>query len=402
MRSHQSNEQGMALVIALLFTFITGSVIVSGTIMLRTNHQSSELRFRRENQAVQFARSGLTEAMSWYRRQTGQPVTDFQPLLDATATPQVLDTDDPNIGLVREFRIGSNIWGRYEVWRKDESDTDPDRLDFRRKFECQDLSLERGFSGAGNVWMVKCIGYVFVKRSATAAWDQAPNQVLATATAEGEMQRLAIQPPSQAAVCIRRGDSATINANGRVRGGLTGAGILYPTSTGTPVIGPLADNRVAGSPALSATGSYDDTTRAVFGVSRNEVRSMADLVISNPANFPDPIPPDSIVFVEGPATVTLSGGKGLNGTGIVYVEGNLTVSAGNTSNFNGLLYVTGNLTLNETTDVFGAAIVQGNLAVQGTGDYATIWYDDDVMAALRRQIGQYRWTGAFREVINRE
>ena len=28
--------------------------------------------------------------------------------------------------------------------------------------------------------------------------------------------------------------------------------------------------------------------------------------------------------------------------------------------------------------------------------------DDDVMAALRRQIGQYRWTGAFREVINRE
>ena len=76
--------------------------------------------------------------------------------------------------------------------------------------------------------------------------------------------------------------------------------------------------------------------------------------------------------------------------------------AGTTSNFSGLLYVTGDLTLNETTDVFGAVIVQGNLVMGGTGDFATIWFDDDVLSGLRREIGQYRWAGAIREVINRE
>ena len=403
MRHHHSNERGMALAIALLFTFIAGSVIVSGSILLRSNRQDSELRFRRENQAVQFARSGLTEAMSWFRRQTGQPVTDFKPLRDTGATPRIVDTDDPTIGLVREFRIARNIWGRYEVWRKDETDPDPKRLEFRRKFECQDLSAQRGFSGGGNVWLVRCVGYVFEKRSDSMKWNESPNRVIAVATAEGEMQRLAIQPPSQAAVCIRRGDNATINANGRVRGGMTGAGILYPSETGDPAVGPLSENRVTGAPALSAAPTYDDSTRSVFGVSRNELRSMADLVISNPANFPNPIPTNAIVFVEGlDATLTLGSNKGLNGTGIVYIEGDVTVAAGTTSNFSGLLYVTGDLTLNETTDVFGAVIVQEDLVVQGMGDYATIWYDDKVLAALRREIGQYRWTGAIREVINRE
>ena len=101
----QPNERGVALALALLFTFIASSVIVSGTIMLRANANSGEVRFRRDSQAAQFARSGLTEAMSWFRRQTGQPVTKFEPLRDDNATPPILDTDDPEIGLVRQFRI---------------------------------------------------------------------------------------------------------------------------------------------------------------------------------------------------------------------------------------------------------------------------------------------------------
>ena len=63
---------------------------------------------------------------------------------------------------------------------------------------------------------------------------------------------------------------------------------------------------------------------------------------------------------------------------------------------------TGDLTVNQTTDVFGAAVVGGDLLVQGVGDYGTLWYDDDVLASLRREIGKYRWIGAIREVINRE
>jgi hypothetical protein len=397
------NERGVALTIALLFTFIAGGVIVSGTLMLRANERMAEVRFRQDDQAAQFARSGLTEAMSWFRRQTAQPVTEFKPLRDTTANPPILDTDDAGIGLVRQFRISKNVWGRYEVWREDENDPDPTRLEFRRKFQAKDVSNERGFTGNGNVWLVRCIGYVYQQLDPNVNWNERPNRVLAVATYEGEIQRLAIQlPGGEAAVCVKRGDNCTIGSNGRVRGGATAAGILYPKNTNDPLIGPLTENRVKGSPSLSAITTYDDRTRTVFGVSQNELRSMADVVVSNPAEFPDPVPVNALVFVETGATMTFDSIRGLNGTGIVYVAGSLAAISGNNSSFNGLLFVTGDMSIEETADIYGAAVVQGNVTVKGSGDYATIWYDADALSAVRREIGQYRWVGAFRPVINKE
>ncbi len=399
----QPNERGVALALALLFTFIASSVIVSGTIMLRANANSGEVRFRRDSQAAQFARSGLTEAMSWFRRQTGQPVTRFEPQRDDNATPPILDTDDPEIGLVRQFRISRDIWGRYEVWHENEDDPDPIRLEFRRKFQAKDTSLQRGFAGPGNVWLVRCIGYVYQRRDSNVNWNEPPNRVLAIATYEGEIQRLAIQlPGGQAAICIKHGENCTIESNGRIRGGTTAAGILYPKDTGNPTIGPLSENRVTGVPATTSIDDYDDGVRAVFGVSQNELRSMADLVITNPIDFPDPIPSNALVFVEAGATITFNSTRSLNGTGIVFVDGNMSAESGNNSSFSGLLYITGNITLNETADVYGTAIVQGNLLVKGAGDYATMSYDDGALATIRREIGQYRWVGAFRTVLNQE
>lgn len=395
------NEKGIAIILALFFVLIAVGLVSSGVILMKSNTDLSELRFRRENQAKQFARSGLTEALSWFRRQTAQPVTDFAPALDASATPKIMDTDDPNIGLVREFEIEDGVWGRYEVWREDETDTDSTRLEFRRKYQAKDLSAERGFSASGSVWLMRSVGYVFERKSTTAAWNQKPNRVLAVSTIESEVQRLSLQLPGAAAINIQRGPNATINTKGRVRGGTTGAGIYYPSSTPKPITGPKKDNRVTGSPAVSAGGTYDDSVKAIFGVSRDELRSMADLVITDPDDFPDPIPENAIIFVEA-SVLKFDAARSLNGTGLVFVEGSVTMISGNNSFFTGMLYIDGNMTMRETSDIYGAVVVTGNMTVQGSGDYATIYYDGDALSQLNSRIGQYRWSGAFRSVVNNE
>ncbi|MEE2888042.1 MAG: hypothetical protein VX951_11495 [Planctomycetota bacterium] len=400
-QGRRSDERGVAIILAMLFVVIAGGLVTSGSILMKSASDRSEVRFRREAQARQFARSGLTEALSWMRRQTSQPVMDFKPLLDPSALIRVMDTDDPVIGLVREFEIAEDIWGRYEVWREDESDPDPTRLAFRRKYQVADVSTARGFSGAGNVWLIRSLGYVYQKRDDTKQWNEQPNRVLAISTLEGEVRRLTLQPPGQAAICVSEGGACAINSYGRVIGGSTGAGILYPVGTGTPSTGAAWKNRVTGSPALSATSVYGDSIEAVFGVSRDELRSMATLVVTNQDEFPDPVPDNAIIFVEVPA-LDLDSTRGLNGTGIVFVSGQVTLAAGNNSSFNGLLYVEGDFEMRQTSDIYGALVCTGSIKLKGSGDYATVSYDDDVLGSLRTHVGQYMWVGAFRPVINRE
>ena len=44
-------------------------------------------------------------------------------------------------------------------------------------------------------------------------------------------------------------------------------------------------------------------------------------------------------------------------------------------------------------------VTAGNdLVVQGAGDWANITFDDGVLASLRKEIGQYRMSGAIRPI----
>jgi hypothetical protein len=302
---------------------------------------------------------------------------------------------------VRDFEIEEGVWGRYEVWKRDESDPDAVRLEFRRKYQCEDLSASRGFAAAGNVWLVRALGYVYQLRDSGVAWNEPPNRVVAMVTLEGEIQRLALQPPAQAALSVGTGAGAVIGLNGRIRGGATGAGIFYPASTGSPSIGPLVEQRVTGTPALSESASYEDSVRSVFGVSPSELRSMADIVITDPNDFPDPVPANSIVFVDA-GTITFDAARSLNGGGVLFSTGDIVLAAGNNSSFSGLIYLQGDLQLLETSDIYGAVVCNGGVQASGSGDYATIWFDDGVLTDLRIRVGQYRWSSAFRPVLSAE
>jgi hypothetical protein len=390
--SDRQSERGVALIMAILFTILVVGITVTGSLLLQAHQAKTKVNFVAHGQAVQFAKSGLIEALGWLRKQTAQPVIDFEPALDAMAAPPVLDTIDPAIGIVREFEITNSIWGRYEVWKQWDADPVTARLPWRQQLQCEDISDLRGNLSPGSIWRIRSIGYVFRLVDDTVPFDQPPNRIIGREIAEVETRRLALQPPGQAALCTRNGNGAHVNTRGRVLGGSVAAGIYYLTSTGSPAISGTGAT-VSGTPGQSAASTYDDTFESVFGVSQSELGAMADYYVTAAADFPTPVPVDSLVLCT--SGMTFDAAKPLKGTGVVAIVGNTTIDVGSYSAFSGLLYVQGNLTLREPSEIQGAVVVTGSVTVQGASDYTTITYDDAILNHLRQELGTYRLSSAL-------
>ncbi|MGE3172661.1 MAG: hypothetical protein AB7O97_08535 [Planctomycetota bacterium] len=385
-----SDERGVALIFALFFAVIALGVTIAGTIFVQAHRDSTATRFASNGQAVEFARSGLIEAIGWFRKQTAQPVTAFEPILDEVSSPPVLDTIEPEIGIVREFEISGSLWGRYEVWKQWDADTDTDRKAFREQVQCEDISAERGNLSPGSVWRVRSIGYVFRRSSDAVAFDVAPNRVVAKEMVETEIRRLALQPPGQAALCVREGSTCRVLTRGRVYGGTTAAGICYSSSSAAAPV--VSGTGATVTPGSSPLNPYNDSMIDVFGVSLSELKGMADSILVDPAEFPSPLPRDSVVVAETDLTFTAA--RPLAGTGVVVVSGDVTIDQASYSSFSGLLYVDGNLVVREPSELQGAIVVTGSVTVQGASDYATITFDDGIVNRLRQTLGTYRQSSA--------
>ncbi len=379
-------QSGAAIIVAMWFTVIVAGLVLTGSLYLESHRRQTRNSFIAKAQAVQIARSGLTEALSWMRRQTSQPVMSLAPQLDPLATPPVLDTLDPDIGLVREFQVAGKQWARYEVWKRWDSDPDPTRLAWRQQMQCEDISAARLAAAAGSIWRLRSIGYVYNLEDPSKAFDEAPNWIVGRELLETEVQRLSINLPGEAAVNVDTGSTCNINSRGRVVGGTAG-GIYYPTSTGTPNTG---SGSVTGTPALATAISYDDSFEAVFGVGIDDLRSLADLIITTASEFPNPVPDSALVIVDTGATLTWDSSLPLLGNGIVIVLGNATIGSGSLSNFTGLLYVQGDLVMRSPSEIRGAVICTGGMTVEGSSDYSTILFDEDVLNNLRLDFGNYQ------------
>lgn len=391
----RTEERGVALILALMFTMIVAGICLTGTTLLRSHIQKNRTSWASKSQALQVARSGLAEAHSWLRRQTSQPVTAFAPLLNTSSSPQVLDTIDPTIGLVREFRVTEKIFARYEVWKRWDADPDAERRAWRQQFQCEDVSSLRGAAAAGTVWQLRSVGYIYEQFDPDVPFDQAPNKVIASQVASNEYRRLVFTLPGNAAINVGDGNACHVNTNGRIIGG-SAAGIFYPTGSGTPTTGPNNAQRVTGTPRLATSNNYDDSYEAVFGVSYEQLRAMATLVITNTSSLPSPMPENGIVVIESNNTVGFDAAKPLRGTALVIVKANTLVQQGSNSDFNGLLYVDGNLTVREVSTIRGSVVCTGNVTVQGSGtnQYATIQYDGNVLNQLLGRIGNYTTANA--------
>ncbi len=394
-------ERGNALILAIFLLIITIGLTVSSAEFLKAHKTKADVSFTLYGQASQFAQAGLTEATNWFRRQTVQPVTTFAPVLDNLATPPIVDTVDADVGLVREFQIRGTLWGRYEIWKQWDTDPDAERLSWRQNLQAKEISEQRGHPQAGAIWRIKSVGYVVNFQDGNVAYNQPPNEILATEMLESEISRIVLTPPGAAALAVGDGNSAVINAMGRIIGGGGGAGITYPSGSGTPNDGPAGDNRVTGLPGMSPIPDYDDSPEAVFGVSENDLRSMADIVVADMANFPVPVPQNKIVFVDH-ANVAFDAATPLLGTGIVYCVGKVALSQGSNSSFSGLLYANGNLVIREPSEIRGAVIATGNVTIQGSKEFATLRYDAGILDALRDSFSNYRFSGAIRRSIVRD
>lgn len=395
----RSGERGVALILAILFTIIVVGITVTGTLILRSHQAKTKTSFVTHGQSVQFAKSGLIEALGWLRKQTAQPVLAFEPTLDAGASPPVLDTIAPEIGIVREFEITNSIWGRYEVWKEWDADPDATRLAWRQQMQCGDISTLRGNLSPGSVWRIRSLGYVFRRVDANAAFNEAPNQIIGQDMAEVEARRLALQPPGQAALCSRTGSGVQVLTRGRVLGGAAAAGLYYLNGSGTPTTSGTGAT-LTGTPNRSAATTYDDSFDAVFGVSLDDLDAMADYVVTSAVDFPNPVPIDTVVVCH--SAMTFSAAQPLKGTGVVVVTGNTTIGQGSYSSFSGLLYVQGNLTMREPCEIQGAVIVTGSVTVQGNLDYVTIQYDDSILQHLRQELGTYRLSSAVSRPLSQD
>jgi len=393
-----SGHDGNALIVALLLTITLVGVVVSGSSMMKANQSRAETSFLVTGQAAEFARSGLIEAVNWFRRQPVQPVTVFEPVLDTSADPKILDTEDPDIGLMREFKITGRLWGRYEVWKRWDADPDPERLAWRNQVRVEDVSLKRQRNTAGNVWRIRSIGYIYDRRDPNVDFRSYPNRIVASETLEAEISRMSIALPGQAALCVRRGDNVSIKKNGRVLGGSVAAGIFYPQGTGSPSV--HSQGEVTGVPGLSPSVVYDDSFEYVFGVGDSGLQAMADLYIEEEADFPCPLPPASLTVFDDPGTwLTFGSSRKLEGTGIVVIKGNVKMNAGSLSFFDGLLYIDGDLDMHAPFVMQGAFIVTGTISVQGIGDFGDLVYDDTTLGLVQQNLASYRISRPARRLI---
>lgn len=393
----REGEAGLALVLGVMFTIIAVGLVVSGTLSLRAHRVKTETNFRLYGQAQQFARAGLIEVLGWFRKQTAQPVLALNPVLDMGATPPIIDTQEPDIGITREFQISGTVWGRYEVWKRWDADPIPARLAWRQRVQCEDVSLMRGSAGSGNVWLVRSVAYVFQRTDTTRAYNVAPNRVLGSAILETELRRLTLVPPGAAAVCVG-GSPAASGVYDRVNIQGAGAGAVYHRRvTGETFNVTGAAVTQGGVSSNSSSTVYDDSVTAVFGVSEDELRGLADDRITNQVDFPRPVPRQTLLFVEVP-TLDFTMARRLEGNAIVYVRGNVNFQTGNQSYFTGFLFVNGNLTMRETAEFNGTIVCTGTVDIRGSADWINITYDDEALNTLRTEIGQYRLSGAIRSL----
>ena len=274
--SHPQGERGSDLILAMFVSIVTVGITVSGTYMMKAHRTRTEATFVMSGQAGQFGRSGITEALNWFRLQSSQPVQVFNPVFDGVADPQILETDEPEIGLVRSFQINGIFWGRYEVWKQWDADPDPERLAWRQRMQAKDVSALRGDPQPGSVWRVRCIGYVYRNVDPNRAFDESPNQVLGREILETELRRLNLSPPAAAAMSISDGANATITGDGYVDGGSNGAGVGYSNAKGTKA--PKNEKgkakgtyKIEGTPASSPIPDYDASVASVFGVQEQEL-----------------------------------------------------------------------------------------------------------------------------------
>ena len=373
----RDSERGAALIIVIFAATLILLLLMTMLTITWTSNRTVARQLSSQGQAASSANAGLTEGLSWFVRQRLQPVTVFDPVVDAGGVcthvpahdPPVFDSEDPAAGIVRSYEITGKgrVWGRYEV----------------RRGDVQDVSARRGKPQAGTIWQLESEGIVYVRNDPAQPPNVAPNFVLARRTMRVDIQRLALQlPHPAAAISALAGNNINVIRPSRIQGGTSGAGAAYPASTGTP----NGNGTISGNPARDTT-AFPFTINSIFGVTTNELISMADIVVDDESQLPNPLPDMALVVIRGNAT--FNGQRPLQGSGILIVLGNLICNPQSNAFYNGVIWVGGNFVMTPPGIINGSVVANSNVQITGGSDVAEINYDSAILDQVRLQMGNY-------------
>lgn len=340
-----------------------------------------------QGQALNAAQAGLTDSLSWFRRQ-GVVVKTFTPKLDVAN--KINDTEDAAVGIVRTFEMSDtfNLKGRYTV----------------PKTVVKDISVQKGKSGAGTVWLLESTGCVFTGNYELAngcdTKSSTLGKIVTRETVRAEIQRLnLVLPAGGSAIYARRASGVTIGPGSKVQGG-SGIGLAYPTGTGTATTtGAIVTG--TNTPTSDATVPAKITIPDIFGVTVQEVLAMSDVNVTKVSELPNPLPQMNLIVIRGNAVFDSS--FPLNGSGIMIVFGDLTIPANTNASWSGVLYVTGNFSIAQPSLISGAVVAAGNgntstsgtggaVTVSSSGDISEIDFDQSIITQIQTQMGAYRFS----------
>lgn len=345
-------------------------MLVSHATFMTSSRRELGVRQRQTTITEGFARSGLTDALAWFKSQSAQPVVDFAPRRDPEAEPPVLETIDPGLGLVREFNVRGDLWGRYEV----------------RHGETLDISATRGQPEEGTAWEVGARGILYQRNDPGVPFDHSPNRVVAMTTLKNEFRGVPVRPPALAAVAIERPADVKVRRNARIDGGAH-PGVAHRPAGLAGLIG-LLGGLLFGSPGSLGVPGYDDSPEQVFSMRLDQLRSFSDILAESVTDLPQLLPDNKVVFVGG--NLTLPADRHQRGQGLIVIDGDLTALPQSDTEMSGIVYVNGDAYLRGPFAFKGMMVVRGKLDIGGDDDDVSITYDEQAVRDATRAAGQYR------------
>ena len=114
---------------------------------------------------------------------------------------------------------------------------------------------------------------------------------------------------------------------------------------------------------------------------------MADIVVEDEKDLPDPLQTMSLIVIKGNATFNPQ--KKLSGSGILIVLGNLTLNPQSDAFFNGVIWVGGKFHMSPPAVVNGAVVALGKITLAAGNEIGEVNYDAAILQQVRLQKGNY-------------
>jgi hypothetical protein len=341
--------------------------------------------------------------------------------------------------------IHGNLWGRYVIRRQNVRNWTPggNTADANTDAEaCHDITQQKAFAnpgviGSGQWWSITSHGYVYLgsgvqnpgtsddvtipastvlnslTSSPLATYNNRP-LLLASAKVYGEINRISMSSPP-GAVYVNSCTSVYGNNFGDLDAG-TGYCIAYGSGASTSNLNGATLISAGGVAKLDPTG-YSPSVGGVFpGLTpanlQQDASSAGDVyILPNPnlITFTTMVSQPSFYFLErssSPSTTFTFGYQAafqqapsvatvtnvLQGTGLLFVYGNLSVEAGTIASWNGIIFVDGNAFICGPTQIYGQLIATGSVYVgdPSNKNFADVQYNSNAINATEDLVQHFQ------------